>query len=174
MHLEIAGNESLEYLDYFLRQTWLECCGHLSAFAIRGKYYFREDRGIWARLEDMDMDVSLSQVLRPGTRFIHEYDFGDTTELALRVVSQGNLPVGQNGARLLARNEPPEVGCVNCDSMAATLCIECSWIGVGYSYCDQCFQLHGSIVPTHKEMVLPVVNSPRMGECAYTGPESDE
>ena len=88
MHLEIASNASLEELDFFLRREWLECCGHLSAFVIRGRNYFREDRGIWADLRDLDMEGTLQETLRPGTKFIHEYDFGDTTELALRVVSE--------------------------------------------------------------------------------------
>src|SRR6266567_6711529 len=34
MHLEVSAAETLETLDSFLRDTWLECCGHLSAFKI--------------------------------------------------------------------------------------------------------------------------------------------
>lgn len=34
MHLEMAAAASLKTLDQFLRDVWLECCGHLSAFTI--------------------------------------------------------------------------------------------------------------------------------------------
>lgn len=34
LHLDVAGNAQLEDLDQFLRDIWLECCGHLSAFRI--------------------------------------------------------------------------------------------------------------------------------------------
>src|SRR5207249_4497386 len=39
MHLEIPGNATLADLDNFLRRTWLECCGHLSAFSIGNVSY---------------------------------------------------------------------------------------------------------------------------------------
>ena len=39
MHLEMPMNLDLRALDRFLRDTWLECCGHLSAFCISGVTY---------------------------------------------------------------------------------------------------------------------------------------
>src|SRR5207248_11399293 len=30
MHLEVAAGTTLAIVDRFLRDTWLECCGHLS------------------------------------------------------------------------------------------------------------------------------------------------
>ena len=39
MHLEITPSTTLATLDRFLRATWLECCGHLSAFEIGGVRY---------------------------------------------------------------------------------------------------------------------------------------
>ena len=37
--VEIKANATLEELDDFLRQRWLECCAHLSAFYIEGDTY---------------------------------------------------------------------------------------------------------------------------------------
>ena len=34
LHLEMRGSATLEDLDFYLREIWLECCGHLSAFEI--------------------------------------------------------------------------------------------------------------------------------------------
>jgi len=33
--LKVSGNSKLEELDQFLRDIWLECCGHMSAFSYR-------------------------------------------------------------------------------------------------------------------------------------------
>jgi hypothetical protein len=37
MHLEVRTGITLADLDAFLRETWLECCGHMSAFQIGGQ-----------------------------------------------------------------------------------------------------------------------------------------
>ena len=34
MHLEVPAGATLDTLDRFLRDTWLECCGHMSEFEI--------------------------------------------------------------------------------------------------------------------------------------------
>ncbi len=39
MHLEVPANTTLVEMDGFLRDIWLECCGHLSAFTIDGVSY---------------------------------------------------------------------------------------------------------------------------------------
>ena len=55
MHLEVTASTTLATLDRFLRDTWLECCGHLSAFEIAGVRY-AVDAGMdddWG-LGDMD------------------------------------------------------------------------------------------------------------------------
>src|SRR5947209_19068033 len=39
MHIEIPASEPLFTLDGFLRDIWVECCGHLSAFNIGGISY---------------------------------------------------------------------------------------------------------------------------------------
>lgn len=172
MHLEMAGNASLMDLDLFLRRTWLECCGHLSSFVIRGRNHFLEDRGFWADRDDLNMEGSLKSMLRPGMRFVHEYDFGSTTELGLRVISEVDTSVDQNEVRVLARNDPPAIPCFKCESQAAQICTECLWDGRGF-YCDDCARLHVRESRSCDEMFLPVVNSPRMGECAYAGPDED-
>src|SRR5579862_1072328 len=43
MHIEVPAQESLQTLDDFLRDIWLECCGHLSAFKIDGVSYENND-----------------------------------------------------------------------------------------------------------------------------------
>lgn len=172
MHLEMPQDLKLQDLDRFLRNIWLECCGHLSAFHISGVMYQGGDTD-W--FDDFggpptkDMRFAAHQVLSRGQRFAYEYDFGTTTELSLKVVSE-LAPRLRNGIRLLARNDPPRFRCNTCRKAAAdVICVECSM--AAYSnpdpgfLCDACGSRHGC----GDMMYLPVVNSPRVGMCGYVG-----
>ena len=160
LHLEITADAPLWALDRFLRDTWLECCGHMSAFYIEGREYSANSR------------VNTGRIFSRGMQFYHRYDFGTMTDLSLRVLSQGDASEGVSGIRVLARNDPPAITCVKCQASAAQICTECVWDGEGF-YCNECARLHTVDSPSCDEMFLPVVNSPRMGECAYTGPDDD-
>jgi hypothetical protein len=37
MHLKVSSHARFEDLDNFLREIWLECCGHMSAFRLEEK-----------------------------------------------------------------------------------------------------------------------------------------
>ena len=162
MHLEVPADAALEELDNFLRDIWLECCGHMSAFTIEGKTY---SVAPMAEFDDESMEASLDEILSPGMEFHYEYDFGSTTHLAMRVVSQEQKQIKDESIRVLARNEPPSYPCVWCGKIATQVCTECLWSDSGGWLCDECAAEH----KCGEEMLLPVVNSPRVGECAYTG-----
>jgi len=167
LHLQIRSDSTLRDLDDFLRGIWLECCGHLSAFKIEEKTYLSHLSenslfGWGPEPQEYKMDVKLGQVLRPKMKFFHEYDFGTTTELSLRVLScqQGRM---QERIRLMARNEPPPILCEICGAKADSVCTECIWAKSAW-LCKKCAKKH-----EHDDMLLPVVNSPRVGQCGYTG-----
>ncbi len=163
LNLEVPATATLEDLDRFLRGIWLECCGHLSAFEIQGQSYVSSVFDSWGN--DQDMDVALGSVLRPGLKFGHEYDFGTTTELSLRVVSERVGEVRGPSIQVLARNEPPEIICTECGEKEATqVCTMCIYRGQGW-LCDECASDH----ECGEDYFLPVVNSPRVGMCGYTG-----
>ncbi|MDI6791813.1 MAG: hypothetical protein QME81_02935 [bacterium] len=159
MHLEAPAEATLGDLDRFLRNIWLECCGHLSAFTIEGKSYD----------EDGGMDVTLGKILSPGMKFYHEYDFGSTTELVLKVVSERDGQVSDESILLMSRNDTPLIMCVSCGKPARQVCVECLWDGEGW-LCNKCAKKH----ECGEDMLLPVVNSPRVGVCGYTGGEDWE
>ncbi len=164
MHLLAPARASLADLDSLLRGIWLECCGHLSAFTIGGTSY-DSDTSEWIDERPEDMHHALGDLLRPGMTFKHEYDFGTTTELRLRVVSE--LWAGGRDASIavLARNEPPEVSCASCGGPGKWTCTECMWSEGPVWLCDDCAPQHDC----GEEMLLPFVNSPRCGQCGYTG-----
>jgi len=175
LHLEAPADATLRILDSFLRDIWLECCGHLSAFTIENARYELDTGGVdamWTEIfgtreQPQSMNVRLEAVLRPDLKFYHEYDFGTTTALALKVVSEEMRPFESKTVRLLARNLPPPILCAKCGQPATQVCVECMYTEKGW-LCEA----HGEKHP-HQDMFLPVVNSPRVGMCGYTGPFED-
>lgn len=170
-HLDIDSEATLADLDTFLRKLWLEpCCGHMSAFTIGEERYSIRPMDT---LDEHDMDVPLQQVITDGTEFTHEYDFGTTTELAGRVTStEMGAPEndtsrhGLDAIQLLAQNELPDIHCGVCGAPASVVCSIHNHEQDGW-LCDDCAQDH----ECNEEMFLPVVNSPRVGRCAYSGPD---
>jgi predicted RNA-binding Zn-ribbon protein involved in translation (DUF1610 family) len=166
MHLAIPASVTLETLDQFLRATWLECCGHLSAFVIDGVRYTVDaglDESVWGNRQKQ-MRVPLDEVLHPGQRYSYEYDFGSTTELIIKVISEHETRAKMNPVQVLARNTMPWLTCDACGNPATSMCSQCRYEGKGY-LCDPCAKEHSC----GEEMLRPVVNSPRAGVCGYPG-----
>jgi hypothetical protein len=162
LHLKVPTDATLYDLDSFLRGMWLECCGHLSMFEIMGRRFQSTIFDSWWGDDDLDMDFELSRVLSPGVKFSHEYDFGTTTYLTLRVISEWEGVAGEEERiQVLARNEPPDYRCEVCGEPATVICVFCDYTLL----CDKCIEAH----ECGDEGLLPVVNSPRMGMCGYTG-----
>jgi hypothetical protein len=169
MHLEVAVDTTLATLDRFLRDTWLECCGHLSVFRIGGFNYYvdAEMDAYWDwDMRRKNMQVKLEEVLSPGQTCSYEYDFGSTTELTLKVISEREVLAKKNAIEILARNNLPLVPCDVCGKPATTTCTLCIYEDRGY-LCEACAKNH----ECGEEMLLPMVNSPRAGVCGYTGQE---
>jgi hypothetical protein len=150
MHLKVSSHARFQDLDNFLREIWLECCGHMSAFIIG--------------TEKVKKGKKLEYVLRPGMQLVHEYDFGSTTELTLKVVSEFESTTKTGEVEILARNDPPQIKCSHCNNLATTICTECIYEDAGW-LCNDCAEDH----KCGEDMLLPVVNSPRTGVCGYTG-----
>jgi hypothetical protein len=152
LHLKVVSSAKLEALDQFLRDIWLECCGHLSSFSHKGN--------------ELAMGRKLKDVLRPGMELLHEYDFGTTTELLVKVLGEYEGPMEKNKpVEIISRNEAPEIPCDECGkAMAVQICTECQCEGGGW-LCQSCAESH----KCSEKMFLPVVNSPRTGVCGYTG-----
>jgi hypothetical protein len=100
-----------------------------------------------------------------GVVFSHQYDFGTTTELALRVAGEHTAPALAGGLKLLARNEPPAIPCSVCAKPATQVCRRCAEEGAA-GLCDACAGRHDC----GEEMLAPLINSPRTGVCGYCGP----
>ena len=169
LYFDIRADATLFEMDQFLRNIWLECCGHLSSFTVGKKVYLyhliEEPQLLSSKYEEYSMDFELKDVLRPKMKLMHDYDFGTTTRLGIEVLSLRDEAMGGEKVRLLARNDPPEIICDECRQRKATLiCTECHWKGTGW-LCESCARDH----KCDEDMFLPVVNSPRVGMCGYAG-----
>lgn len=167
LFIEANENTTLLQLDSFLRDIWLECCGHLSAFDIDGVCYEldSENDDFWDDPVE-SMNYTLRKVLCEDMTFLYEYDFGDTTELLITVVNYTKKGLQKKTITLLSRNNPHEYICEDCGKKTAVvLCQECYYDNGGGFLCEDCMKVH----TCGEEMQLKICNSPRMGVCAYNG-----
>ena len=135
------------------------------------QYFQRHDRQraikfLIEMIEDHSLYAELGKVLSVGQKFSYTYDFGSSTNLSLRVVSERDGLVNpKNAVMLLARNVAPEFKCSVCGE-PATYISGGVW-GDGDTYCKKHTKKYED-----DGLVLPIVNSPRVGVCGYDGPSS--
>lgn len=151
LFIEIPLEKTLSAVDGFLRKIWLECCGHMSAFYGSGRMEVGKSRKMGA--------------FPVGTRLMHEYDFGSTTETVIKIMGLTMKKPQKGVVRLLARNTPPRFKCADCDSPAEFICVERIDDSDNPFCCAECGE--------SLDMLLPVTNSPRMGVCGYDGELDD-
>jgi hypothetical protein len=167
LDVDVKSNAPLRDLDDFLRDIWLECCGHLSSFEVdRTRYVVAMSDGFFGPdPNERSMNARVSAALPPeGSTFSYEYDYGSTTRLRLKVVAHRLAPSRKESVRLLARNDDPVWTCEVCQETAAALCAYCFQEDDAF-FCDA----HAGEHNCGEEAITPIVNSPRMGVCGYTG-----
>jgi hypothetical protein len=115
------------------------------------------------------MSGRIARVLPQGARFLYTYDFGSSTRLVGRVVGTLPRPKGAAQIRVVARNDPPARSCARCGAPATEVCALCyQYRDSDCWWCEQCAPGHQCIDPGGAYF-LPVVNSPRVGVCGYSG-----
>ncbi len=153
IYLSIDENLSLIHIDQFLRDVWLECCGHLSAFKINGKFY-----------QDYSMNTKLKDILVVNEKFEYEYDFGSTTYLNLEVIDIIKVPASFSQIEIIARNHEVKHFCEICGTEAEYFNYENDqW------ECKKCIDKDNDMISK-----FDYSNSPRDGVCCYGGHKKDE
>lgn len=133
IYIAINKTATLKELDEFLRDVWLECCGHLSSFEINNTTYDSVVDYTW-KSNSKDMNVKLKDVITLKDKMNYQYDFGSTTDLTIKVV--GELSSSRIGKKIeiLARNNALQVECSKCNNKALYYDIE------NYEYlCEKCY-----------------------------------
>jgi hypothetical protein len=155
LYLDVPLTADLADVDAFLRDIWLECCDHLSAFSLFNN-----------RFEELPNTLEL-RAFPAGTKLRHRYDFGSTTETHITFVTLTLREDQLQPVRLLARNVPKVFSCAECGQPADTMCWECNADGEENPFfCPTCGATH-----EHLDIcdLIPIPNSPRIGVCGYTG-----
>ena len=184
LNLLVSDKAKLGDIDDYLRSIWLECCGHMSSFTdsetaknarknpfsfdLLSNKSFDQDYG------KLDMTKKVLKTLYDGQKIIYEYDFGTTTSLLITVASV--LPIkSTEKITLLSRNEPLEIFCDICKIEPATEICTIHIYDEGDSmFCKKCAKKHAKTCEDFVDYAAAtVVNSPRMGECAYEGGSID-
>lgn len=169
LYIAIDKTATLKELDKFLRDIWVECCGHLSSFEINGVSYESSLNDCWGwKNSAKNMDVKLKDVVVLNDKINYEYDFGSTTYLNIKVAGELSSSSTENKIEIMARNNEPEIKCSNCGDKAAY-----------YDYdheeylCEECLK---DITQEDSEMIeeLEYCNSPRDGVCGYWGKKENE
>ena len=113
--IQIKENATLDDLDRFIRDIWVECCGHLSAFEIDGvSYEWEPDDDFGWGEPAKSTNHTLKQVLTTGMIFNYEYDFGSTTEIMVKVLDHYSAHKQNEKVVILSRKNPPEFACSIC------------------------------------------------------------
>ena len=144
---------SMKKIDRFLRDYWVECCGHLSEFS--------------DRYSKISMTRLLSEVFSNGIRIDYVYDFGSSTELSLSML-KGIHDIDEKRIEVLFRNQEIEFQCSACRNKAEAICPYCVYEEAGL-LCRTCATTHKCVQEEGEDLLMPLVNSPRVGVCGYTG-----
>ncbi len=158
LNLEINGTAKLADFDDYLRAIWLECCDHMSQFSDEGEYG-----------REVAMTQRVFNVFKPGVEMTHIYDFGSSTVTVIKMVGKRRgMPLTSNPVFLMARNNPPEYICEECDKPASWFDME-ALFNMGQFIC-LCNEHAESDPDGYTDEYIEIVNSPRTGVCGYTGP----
>ena len=168
LYAAVKEDAALRHIDNFIRNTWVECCGHASLFTIGGVDYTSNTR----ILPGKSMNAKVMDVLHLKETADYQYDPGTPTELQVEWVGTVYLPARREKALHLAQNYMPKYRCVRC-GRRAELVFRPDMEPVEESViCARCFREE-----TETGRYLPLINSPRTGVCGYGlwfGDEDDE
>ena len=160
LHLLLKYGTKMKKVDKFLRGIWLECCGHMSEFYLKGI--------------KVKMSEEVQFVFEPRAKITHDYDFGTTTRVSITGLKHYQLNPNED-IILLSRNEPIKLMCATCKTESdVNLCSTCNWEKYSF-FCKKCSKKHEKVCDDFADYsCMPVVNSPRMGQCGYTGGTIDK
>ncbi len=170
LYLMVDSCVRLNELDQYLRDIWLECCGHLSHFEINGEYYESNAESYG----EHDMDEETGNLFYPGLVLTYEYDYGSTTCLTISVEGAYQPSGNEAGIRLLARNKPVEHECEQCEKPAEYHYFN-PYVGECGVVCSSCRQEMEQKEEDEEDEIdfSGIINSPRFGVCDYEGPSID-
>lgn len=162
IYMAIDTELTLDELDNFIRDIWVECCGHLSSFTINGVTYSSYDEEEYG---EEDFNIRLSSILDVEDKFTYVYDYGSSTELIIEVVDKFETGSNASSIEILARNNEVTYICKKCGKKATFI-----------NYEENEFVCSDCIDDCDEDIIneLGYTNSPRDGVCGYIGDKDVE
>lgn len=155
MVIKAKSDIPLHKIDRFLRDIWVECCDHLSKFT--------DDNS------SIDMSQKIEQIFVKGRNIDYVYDFGTSTEITLSLLGELDED-NEKDIQIMIRNKEIDYECSYCHNSAIAICPFCIYKDGGL-LCKSCLKNHECVEDEGEDITLPLVNSPRAGECGYDGYE---
>lgn len=189
LFLWMDGNSNLSVLDDFLRNIWLECCGHMSSFTVVGNKkakgsmfdFFEADsllqKGKTKEYEklmekstgELPKSAKVSTKFHKGLQLDYLYDFGSTTALLISVLAEYDINADEKIV-LLTRNNVPDIKCGVCNKNTAIKICTAHGYDENNLFCESCAKKHKKECDDFADYAsMPFVNSPRAGVCGYEG-----
>jgi len=156
--IKAKSDITMKKIDKFLRDIWVECCGHLSGFS--------------DSYSKIGMTRKLYDVFKKGYKIDYIYDYGSSTEISLSLLEEIE-DIEDKDIQILMRNKEIEYKCSYCDNKAIAICSFCVYEDEGF-LCESCIEKHKCVEDEGEDVLLPLVNSPRTGECGYCGYEDKD
>ena len=116
VYVSIDAGLQLAHLDKFIRDIWVECCGHLSTFYIDREEYSHNSDGQYK------MNFLLKDILSIDKKFQYKYDFDLTTHLILEVVDIIKVSEEFSQIEIIARNNEEILEQAYCNSPRDGVC----------------------------------------------------
>lgn len=158
LYAAVKMDATLRHIDNFIRNTWVECCGHASFFEEDGVQYTSNTRILPGR----SMNAKAADVLKPGVPVDYEYDLGTPTDLQVEQVGMIRMESRREKLLYLAQNYMPKYKCVRCGRRAELVARPGLEPIADSVICARC-----SRKETESGRYLPLLNSPRTGVCGY-------
>ena len=113
-------------------------------------------------VEDTSTEVQLQYVLKVEKKFYFIYDYGTSTYVKLRVVSEREdiIRDEEEPVELLALNVLPEISCVVCGKPATQVVSGYYYDFMEHAYCDECAK---NLDEDETYNLIEIENSPRVG-----------
>ncbi len=161
MDIALKKDATLAQLDKFLRDEWVDCCGHMSMFVCGGTEYYSDCA---AEMGGRSMNTRIFKKMECGTQLLYDYDFGTTTRLVIDVIGEAGMSKRHKKVIQLARNIQPQYACVKCGEKAEFVISRTGESIAEAAYCETCAD---EVMQREGMKMLPILNSPRCGMCGY-------
>jgi hypothetical protein len=164
--VKVNDSVTLRDIDLFLKNHWVECCGHMTLMKIMDvEFTYNTERKYNGQNNgEFTMKTPLSCINALDTyRLVYWYDMGSTTEIYIETVeklqpNESNMSATtksysqSTSIEIIHENSPYEYKCDSCGDPAV-------FIEEYEPKCKSCIK--------DMELALSICNSPRMGICGY-------